>query len=113
MDSDVKPVQNLRRHVPIPVRAEPKAKFNDMEQRGILAKVSEPTKWISNMVVVHKPNKLRLCLDPIHFNKAIKRNHYLIPTIDEVAPRLTKVKVFSVVDAKDSFLQVVLDEPSS
>ena len=30
-----------------------------------------------------------------------------------IAPKLTKAKVFSVVDAKDRFLQVVLDEPSS
>ena len=65
------------------------------------------------MVVVRKPGKLRICLDPMHLNKAIKRNHYPTRTIEETAPRLTKARTFSVVDAKDGFLQVVLDEESS
>ena len=65
------------------------------------------------MVVIRKPNKLRLCLDPLHLNKGINRNHYPIPTVEEVAPSLTKAHIFSVADAKDSFLQVVRDDPSS
>ena len=113
VDHSVTPTQNTRRRVPIPVRAELKTKLDSMKDKGILAKVTEPTKWIHNMVVVRKPNKIRICLDPHSLNKAIKRNHYPIPTVDEVAPRLKNAKLFSVVDAKDGFLQVVLDEPSS
>ena len=113
VDPAVKPVQNTRRRVPIPVREELKAKLNSMEQQGVISKVTEPTKWISNMVVVRKPNKIRLCLDPYNLNKAIQRSHYPIPTVDEIAPRLQNAKVFSVADAKDGFLQVLLDEPSS
>ena len=63
------------------------------------------------MVVVRKPNKL--CLDPLHLNKSIIRNHYPTPTVEDIAPKLTKAKVFSVVDAKDGFLQVTLNEPFS
>ena len=112
-DDTVKPVQNTKRRVPIPVRDELKAKLKSLEDQKIITKVEEPTPWISNMVVVKKPNKLRICLDPQNLNKAIKRNHYPIPTIEEVAPRLANAKVFSVVDAKDGFLQVVLDQESS
>ena len=67
------------------------------------------------MVAVRKLNKLRLCLvlDPLHLNKGIIRNHYPTPTVEDITPKLTKAKVFSVIDAKDGFLQVVLDEPSS
>ena len=36
-----------------------------------------------------------------------------MPTVEDIAPKLTKAKVFSVVDVKDGFLQVVLNEPSS
>ncbi|XP_038060249.1 uncharacterized protein K02A2.6-like [Patiria miniata] len=113
LDEMVKPVQNTRRRVPIPIREELKAKLQSLEQEKIIRKVEEPTSWISSMVVVKKPNKLRICLDPQNLNKGIKRNHYPIPTIEKVAPRLAKAKVFSVVDAKDGFLQVVLDEESS
>ena len=113
MDPDVKPVQNTGRRVPLPVKAEVKAKLQDLEQSGVLTKVIEPTPWISNMVAVRKPNKLRICLDPLHLNKGIKQKHHPIPTVEDVAPRLTKARIFSTVDAKDGFLQVVLDEPSS
>ena len=112
-DPNVKPTQSNPRRVPIPVQEELKDKIDELEQIGVLAKVTEPTQWISNMVVVRKPNKLRVCIDPLELNKAIIRNHYPTPTIDEVAPKLTNAKVFSVVDAKDGFLQVKLDEPSS
>ena len=113
MDEAVKPVQNTRRRVPIPVREELYAKLKSMEAEKVIHKVEEPTAWISNIVVVKKPNKLRICLDPQNLNKGIRRNHYPIPTIEEVTPRVAKARVFSVADAKDGFLQVVLDEKSS
>ena len=97
MDPNVKAVQENPRHVPIPVKDELKHKINELEAISVTAKVMKPTPWISNMVVVRKPNKLRLCLDPLLLNKGIIRT----------------AKVFSVVNAKDRFLQVVLDEPSS
>ena len=65
------------------------------------------------MAAVKKPNKLMICLDPLHLNKGIRRNLYLIPTTDNIAPGLTKAKIFSVIDAKDGCLQVVLNEQSS
>ena len=64
------------------------------------------------MVVVCKPNKLIVCLD-LALNKAIIRNHYPTSTIEGIAPKLANAKIFSVVDAKDGFLQVVVDEESS
>jgi len=113
VDVDIKPVQNTRRRVPVPVLDELRVKIEDLVANNIISKVEQPTPWISNIVCVKKPGKLRICIDPQNLNKAICRNHYPIPTIEEVAPRLSKARIFSVVDAKDGFLQVVLDEPSS
>ena len=79
-DPSVKPVQNNPRRVPVPVQEELKDKIDKLERKGILAKVKKPTPWISSMVVVRKPNKLRVCLDPLALNKAIIRNHYPTPT---------------------------------
>jgi len=36
-----------------------------------------------------------------------------MPTLDEILPRLSKAKVFTVLDAKDGFYHVKLDEASS
>ena len=113
MDSNAKPVQENPRCVPIPVKDEHKSKIEELETMGVIVKVTEPTPWINNMVAVRKLNKLRLCLDPLHLNKGIIRNHYPMPTVEDITPKLTKAKVFSVVDVKDGFLQVVLDELSS
>ncbi len=65
------------------------------------------------MVVVRKKDdKVRICIDPRDLNKAIKRCHYPMPTLEEVATRLPKAKVFSVLDVKLGFWQVKLSESS-
>ena len=58
-----------------------------------------PTSWISSMVVVPKPNgALPICLDPKDLNRALQRENYPLPTIEEVATRLHGAKVFTVLD---------------
>ena len=33
-------------------------------ETNVIAPVTEPTQWVSSMVVVQKNNKIRICLDP-------------------------------------------------
>ena len=65
------------------------------------------------MVVVAKPGKIRICLDPKDLNKAVRRPKYQMSTLEEVLPKLSKAKVFTTLDAKDGFYQISLDERSS
>lgn len=65
--------------------------------------MKRPTDWVSSMVVVAKPNKLRICIDPRNLNKFVKRSHHPMPTIEETIADLANAKVFSVLDAKDGF----------
>lgn len=66
------------------------------------------------MVVATKRNgKIRLCIDPKPLNKALKRSYYPLPVTDDLLPKLTKARVFIVVDAKNGFWHVQLDEQSS
>ena len=96
------------------MREKVKEKLQSLVKKKVLAKVNEPTDWVSNMVVTKKKNNdLRICIDPNNLNKAIKRPHYMIPTIDSILPSLTGAKVFTVLDAKNGFWQVELDEESS
>ena len=109
-----RPVVHPPRKVPVPLRDTLKSELDKMVKNGILAKVTEPTSWVSSLAIVKKPNgKIRVCLDPRDLNRAIKRSHYPLPTIEEVATRLSGAKVFSVLDAKRGFWQVKLDEKSS
>ena len=60
-----------------------------------------------------KPNKLRICLDPKDLNRALERARYPMPTVEDAMPQLANAKLFSKLDAKDGFWQVVLDKESS
>ena len=113
IDNTVKPVQHTPRRVPVPLKNKLKDKIDELEKTGIIAQVTEPTPWISSIVTVMKPGKLRVCLDPRDLNTAIRRSNYQTPTIDEILPDLANAKVFSVLDAKDGFHQVKLTEESS
>lgn len=60
-----------------------------------------------------KTDKLSICLDPKFLNKALKRSHYIMPTLKDVLYKLPKARMFSLVDAKHAFLQCKLDQESS
>ncbi|KAL1454662.1 hypothetical protein WDU94_010876 [Cyamophila willieti] len=87
--------------------------LNKLINQNIIAKVEQPVNWCSNLVLVEKPNgDLRICLDPIDLNKVIKREHYFIPTLEEIKSKLSGKKFFSVLDLKDGFYQVPLAQGS-
>ena len=114
IDDTVKPVQHQPRRVAVALKPELQKKIDELERKGVLAKVTTPTDWISSTVVVRKPSgKLRICLDPHDLNRALKRPHYPMPAVEEILPHLSNEKVFSILDAKDGFWQVKLDEESS
>ena len=76
--------------------------------------VNEPTAWVNSMVVNEKRSgRLRICIDPRDLNKAIRREHYQLPTQQEITSRLTGAKFFSKLDATSGFWQMPLDEESS
>ena len=81
------------------LKHELREKVND----DIIATVSEPTDWVSSLLLVSKPGKLRICMDPRDLNRAIKREHYQMPTIEEIATRLSGARVFTVVNATSGF----------
>ena len=113
IDGSVPAVQCTKRRIPMSVRSALKDKLDDLVDKNIITKVTTPTQRVSNIVCVQRNNKLRICLDPVNLNKAIRRCHYPIATVEEISSNLAKAKVSSVVYAKDGFLQVELDRDSS
>jgi len=103
IDKTVKPVVRAPRRLPFTIRDKVKQKLDNMCTNRILLPVSTPTEWVSSLVVVAKPDKLRICIDPKDLNNAIYRPHYPMPCIEELAPDLCGAKIFSVLDAKNGF----------
>ena len=114
IDPTYKPVIHPPRKIPVTIRKKVKDELARMEQLGVIERIHEPTDWVNSMVTVMKPNgKLRICIDPRDLNKAIKREHYPMRTIEEIVSRMPNAKVFSVLDASSGFWQVKLDRDSA
>jgi len=65
------------------------------------------------MIVKKKDSSLCSCLDPKHLNEAIQRERYQIPTIDDILPKLVAKNVSTIIDMKERFWNIELDESSS
>ena len=83
LDPTVTPVIHAVRRCSIHLKDEVKAELENMEELGVMERVTEPTDWVSSIVYSRKPSgKLRICLDSKYLNKAIKRPHYHTPTLE-------------------------------
>ncbi len=111
---DAVPIVHAARKFPIAMESKVRAELQRMEALGVIAKVDHPTDWVNSMVIVPKPSgDIRVCLDPFDLNKAVRREHYRMPTLDDVTPKLSGEKFFTVLDAKSSYWQVPLEYQSS
>ena len=92
-----------------------KAALDTYEATGQLIRVSQPTHWISNMVIrgrkptPTKRGKIWICLDPSQtLNKAIRRPKYIIPVLEENLHKLQGVKYMTVIEVKEAFQNIPL-----
>ena len=102
------------RKVPIALSAPVQQELNGLQQMKVITLVTTPTNWVSQIVTVHQPdNFVRLCLDTIRLNEALKRERYHLTTFEEVLPDLANTKDFSKVNLRAGYWQVQLDKQSS
>jgi len=114
LDPKVSPVVHAPRKVPIELKDKLQAELREMESQDIIAKVTQPTDWVNSLVIREKENgRLRLCLDPKDLNKAIKREHHSISTLEEITAKLAGAKLFSKLDARNGYWNVKVGEESS
>ncbi|GBO42922.1 hypothetical protein AVEN_170139-1, partial [Araneus ventricosus] len=89
------PVIHPTRRVPQALQPKLKETLDKLEKEKIVSKVNKPTDWVQSLVIVEKPNgNLRFCLEPRDLNKVIKREHYQIPSADDIISRLEGKKYF-------------------
>ena len=88
--------------------------LDSMLAGGIIMPVDEPTNWVDSPVVREKLNgSLRVSLDPRDLNKAIKREHYPVTTVESVTTKLHSSTLFPRLDAKSAYWNVELVEELS
>ncbi|XP_045030439.1 uncharacterized protein K02A2.6-like [Daphnia magna] len=110
----VDPVVSPAGRIPFRLEEPVYRKLEQMVADGIIAPVSEHTDWVSRMMVVSKPDgNVRICIDPSSLNKAALRQHYSIPTVEQLFAKLGKAKFFCSLDTAQGFYQIPLSEESS
>ena len=114
VNPDICPVVSPVRRIPISLKAKVKAELDNLTDQNVITPIQDPTDWVSNLVVTMKKNgDLRVCLDPQCLNKALKREHFRLPVLDDILPELSNAKLFSTLDVKMSCLvfQCILKKP--
>lgn len=107
------PVARPARRVPSILYSKLKMKLEQMVQQDIISKVDEPREWVHNLVSTQKPNGgLRVCLDPKELNKYVVKEQFLVPTLEEVSEKLIGSEVYSVLDLREGFWQLQIDDES-
>ena len=103
------------RRVPVPLMPKVKAELQRMEDNGIITRVTDPSEWCAPMVPVMKKNRkeVRICVDLKNLNKAVLRERFILPTIDDLLPKLAGAGVFSTLDASSGFWAIPLDKESA
>lgn len=81
-----------------------KAELDSVVDRGILIQVTTPTKWVNLMAVVDRVNdKLTMCPDPQSLNSALLLEHYNLPVLHDLLPKLHIAKLFSKLEVKEAY----------
>lgn len=113
IDRSVQPVAQRLRRLPFATLEKVDEKLKELLAKDIIERVSEPSRWVSPMVIVIKDNgDIRLCIDMRQVNKAIIRETHPLPTIEDIRWKLNGAVYFSRLDIKDAFYQLELDEES-
>lgn len=107
--------------VVIPCRKIPFGQMKKVEEElkrmmdcDVITPIDEATEFVSPVVVVRKPNgQIRICLDPQNLNQALMREHYKIPTFEELSSEIAGSKWFTVLDCNKGFWQIALTEEAS
>ncbi len=88
-----------------------KKELDRLTKLGVIKPVQEPTEWVSSMVAA-EDGAVRLCIDPVHLNKALLRPHHPMKRVEQVIADMPGAKMFSILDAKCGIWQVPLSKES-
>ena len=78
-----------------------KSELHRIVEQKMFAPVDQPTTWVNKVLVTtKKTGELGVCVDPRPLNKALKREFYQLPVLEEILPELTTAEVFSSIDLK-------------
>lgn len=96
VDESVRPEVTPTHRIPTALKEKFKTELTRLEELGVIFTVDKPTPWVSSVVTAAKKSgTLIICMDPRTLNKALKRERYQLPVLDEILPEVSKAKISS------------------
>jgi hypothetical protein len=91
-----------------------KQQLNELQDKGIIEPMTEPSEWAAPLVVARKPdNSIPICVDHTKLNQHVRRPTYPTRTPrDAVAEIAGNAQFFSTFDAANGYFQIPLHPES-
>ncbi|MGL6121342.1 MAG: reverse transcriptase family protein, partial [Fusobacteriaceae bacterium] len=81
----------------------------DLENRGVIEESN--SLWLNPVVLVRKKTgDLRFCVDLRKLNSLVELDRFEIPRINEIIAQLRNAKYFTLIDLKDAYFHVEINE---
>ena len=117
LKDDAKPIAWSARRVAFALRKPLEREMKRLEEDGIVEKVDPAVskiEWATPIVVVDKGNgNVRVCHDYyVTLNQAIIKDHYVMPTFEELTAKIARGREYSIIDLRDAYLQMPIAESS-
>ena len=101
---NVTPVVTLVRKISLALKPKLETELKRMVDLDIITPVQKPTDWVNGLVLVKKPNgKLQVCLELRLLNKANKREHLHLPTVEKIFSQMSGASYFSKLNASSIY----------
>lgn len=113
VDKAIQPTRNAYYNIPAAYREGARRRLLEMEASGIIERVKTAPEWISGMSAVAKGmDDFRLVVNMRAPNKAIKREYFRLPLLDEMKVKLHGAKYFTKLDLKNAYYHLELSRES-
>ena len=113
IEENSQPIFWKPRNVPIVMKTKIEAELDRLEQIGTISKINT-NDWGTPIVpVIKSDGSIRICGDyKVTLNKFLKARRHPIPRIDDMLGKLRGGKLFTKIDLREAYNQLVLSEKS-
>ena len=116
INPEIRPVIQPYRRPPYHLAEATEKAIDELIRDDVVEKAPEPITWLSQLVIVpkeKKPNEVRLTVDSRLANRAIIRQKFVTPTLEEIKYDLRDATIFSELDCVKAFHQIELADEES